>query len=213
MVVVRDPSKLSELPRVSWSIVARCKMRGGALSVVEYPRMKQMTSSMPEGRRIAIGTLFGVVIFISGMILPTPIDKILIIIQATMLGLSSLLVKRLGATYAGMVAGLLMSLSRAAYAPFSLIFAITYGLLVDTSFHLLRVRMPDGNVQTRRVVASLTVSTAVLGLSSTYVTIFIGFMPMIPILYAIIIIIGIINGVAAGFVTSFIWNRYLKAIG
>jgi hypothetical protein len=75
------------------------------------------------------------------------------------------------------------------------------------------VRVPDGNVQTRRVVASLTVSTAVLGLSSTYVTIFIGFMPMIPILYAIIIIIGIINGVAAGFVTSFIWNGYLKAIG
>ena len=105
-----------------------------------------------------------------------------------------------------------MSLWRAAYAPFSLIFAIAYGLLVDGSFHLFRVRMPDGNVQTRRVVASLTLSTAVVGLSSTYVTISIGLMPMIPTLYAIIIIVGIINGVAAGFVTSFIWNRYLKAV-
>jgi hypothetical protein len=168
---------------------------------------------MPEARRIAVAALFGVVIFVSGTIVPTPMDKMLIVVQATLLGLSSLLVKRLGATYAGTVAGLLMSVWRAAYVPFSLLFAIAYGLLVDASFHLLRVRMPNGNVQTRRVVASLTVSTAILGVSSTYVTISFGFMPMIPTLYAIIIIIGIINGVAAGFVTSFIWSRYLKAMG
>ena len=171
-----------------------------------------MTSSMPEGKRIAVAALFGVVIFVSGTIVPTPIDKMLIVVQATLLGLSSLLVERLGATYAGTVAGLLMSLSRAAYAPFSLIFAIAYGLLVDGSFHLFRVRMPEGNVQTRRVVASLTLSTAVVGICSTYVTISIGLMPMIPTLYAIIIIVGIMNGVAAGFVTSFMWNRYLKAL-
>jgi hypothetical protein len=168
---------------------------------------------MPEGRRIAIGALFGVVIFVSATVVPTPMDKMLIVVQATLLGLSSLLVKRLGATYAGTVAGLLISLSRAAYAPFSLIFAIAYGLLVDGSFRFFRVRMPDRNVQTRRVVASLTLSTAVVGLCSMYVTISIGLMPMIPALYAIIIIVGIINGVAAGFVTSFIWNRYLKAMG
>jgi len=172
-----------------------------------------MSSSMPEGRRIAIGALFGVVIFVSATVVPTPMDKMLIVVQATLLGLSSLLVKRLGATYAGTVAGLLISLSRAAYAPFSLIFAIAYGLLVDGSFRFFRVRMPDRNVQTRRVVASLTLSTAVVGLCSMYVTISIGLMPMIPALYAIIIIVGIINGVAAGFVTSFIWNRYLKAMG
>ena len=171
-----------------------------------------MTSGMPEGKRIAIAALFGVVIFLSAIVLSTPIDKMFMVVQATLLGLSSLLVKRLGATHTATVAGLLMSLWRAAYAPFSLIFAIAYGLLVDSSFHFFRVRMPDGDVQTRRVVASLTLSTAVVGLSSTYVTISIGLMPMIPTLYAIIIIIGIINGVAAGFVTSFMWNRYLRAL-
>ena len=168
---------------------------------------------MPDSKRIAIGALFGVVIFVSAIVLSTPIDKMLIIVQATLLGLSSLLVKKFGATYAATVAGLLTSLWRAAYAPFSLIFAIAYGLLVDSSFYLFRVRKPDGNVRPRRVAASLTLSTAVVGLSSMYVTISIGLMPMIPTLYAIIIIVGIINGVAAGFVTSFMWNRYLKAIG
>jgi hypothetical protein len=167
---------------------------------------------MPEGSRIAVGALFGVVIFVSGTIVPTPIDKMLIVVQATLLGLSSLLVKRFGATYAGTVAGLLMSLSRAAYAPFSLIFAMAYGLLVDGSFDFFGARMSEGDVQTRRVVASLTLSTAVVGLCSMYVTISIGLMPMIPTLYAIIIIVGILNGVAAGFATSFIWNRYLKHI-
>jgi hypothetical protein len=167
---------------------------------------------MHEVRRIAIGALFGVVIFVSATIVPTPIDKMLIVVQATLLGLSSLLVKRLGATYAGTVAGLLMSFWRAAYVPFSLIFAIAYGLLVDCSFRFFRVRMSEGDVQTRRVAASLTLSTAVVGLCSMYVTISIGLMPMIPTLYAIIIIVGILNGVAAGFATSFIWNRYLKHI-
>jgi len=171
-----------------------------------------MTPSMPDSKRIAIGALFGVVIFLSAIVLPTPIDKMFIIVQATLLGLSSLLVKRLGATYAATVGGLLMSLWRAAYAPFSLVFAIAYGLLVDGSFYLFRVRKPDGKVQTRRVVASLTLSTAVVGLSSTYITVSIGLMPMIPALYAIIIVVGGINGVLAGFVTSFIWNRYLKPI-
>jgi len=167
---------------------------------------------MPEARRVAVAALFGVVIFVSGTIVPSPIDKMLIVVQATLLGLSSLLLKRLGAAYAGTVAGLLMSLWRAAYAPFSLIFAIAYGLLVDGSFYLFRVRMPDGNVQTRRVTASLTLSTAVVGLCSMYVTISIGLMPMIPTLYAIITIVGILNGVVAGFVASFTWNRYLKHI-
>jgi len=51
---------------------------------------------MPEGRRIAVAALFGVVIFVSGTIVPTPIDKMLIVVQATLLGFSSLLVKRLG---------------------------------------------------------------------------------------------------------------------
>jgi len=171
-----------------------------------------MTSVMPEGRRIAIGSLFGVLIFVSATIVPTPIDKMLMVVQATLLGLGSLLMKRFGATYTATVGGLLMTLWRAAYAPFSLIFAIAYGLLVDGFFHLLKIRMPEGNVKTRRTVASLTLSTAVVGLLSMYVTVSIGLMPMIPALYAIIIVIGIINGTVAGFVTSFIWNRYLKAL-
>ena len=111
---------------------------------------------------------------------------------------------------AACVGGLLTTLWRAGFAPFSLIFAITYGLLVDSFFHLLKVRVPNGGVRTSRVITSLMLSSAVIGLLTTYVMVTIGLMPMMPTLYLIIIIVGIVNGTVAGYLTSLIWNRYLK---
>jgi hypothetical protein len=57
---------------------------------------------------------------------------------------------------------------------------------------------------------SLTVSTAITGLISVYITILIGLMPITPILYVIIFIIGVLNGVIAGYLTSLIWNKYFQ---
>ncbi len=98
---------------------------------------------------------------------------------------------------------------RVGFAPFSLIFAVLYGLLVDGFFYVFKVRVPHGDVKTSRLMASLILSTAAVGLLSSYITVSIGLMPMMPVLYLIIIVIGIISGAAAGYLASFLWKRYL----
>lgn len=165
--------------------------------------------SLSKVRRVAIVSIFGVVIFASKLIIPTPIDKAFIIIQALLLTLSSLQL-RMGATHVAIISGLLTTVWRPVFAPFSLIFAIMYGILIDVFLHLFKVRMPHGNVKTGRVVLSLTLSTAIVGLLALYVTVMVGLMPTLPILYLTIIILGVINGAVAGYFASFIWNRYSK---
>ncbi|MEM2211693.1 MAG: hypothetical protein QXK35_07840 [Nitrososphaerales archaeon] len=160
--------------------------------------------------KVAITSIFSVIIFTSKLFLPTPIDKMFIIIQALLLALSSLILKRMGATYVATISGILITLCRPTLAPFSLIFSIMYGVLIDALFYLFKVKIPQGDVRTNRVILALTLSTAIVGLLTFYVTVMIGLMPMLPILYLTIIISGIINGFIAGYFTSIIWNKYLK---
>ena len=133
----------------------------------------------------------------------------LVIIQALLLALGSLLLGRMGATYIATIGGLLTTVWRVGFAPFSLIFAVLYGLLVDSFFYVFKVRAPNRDVKTSRLVASLTLSTAAVGLLSTYITVSIGLMPMIHFLYLIILVVGIISGAAAGYLASFLWKKYL----
>jgi len=158
---------------------------------------------------MAFAAIFGVLILVFEMILPTPLDKMLVIIQALLLAISSLLLGRIGATYVAIIGGLLATVLRVGFAPFSLIFAVLYGLLVDGFFYVFKVRVPHGDVKTNRLMASLILSTAAVGLLSSYITVSIGLMPMMPVLYIIIIVIGIISGAAAGYLASFLWKRYL----
>lgn len=167
---------------------------------------------MPKTKRIAITTIFGTIIFILKMGLPTPIDKMFVIVEALFLALGSLLLGRMGATYVATVGGLLMTVWRVAFAPFSLIFAVVYGVFVDGFFHVLHVRAPHGDVKTGRLVASLTLSTAAIGLLSTYIAVLLELMPLMtimPFLYQVIIVVGIVNGAAAGYLASFLWKRFL----
>ncbi len=168
-----------------------------------------MSNHLPKTKGIAIATIFGAVISVFEIVLPTPIDKMLVVIQALLLALGALLLGRMGATYAAAIGGLLTTVWRVGFVPFSLIFAIVYGVLIDGFFYVFRVRVPHGDVKTGRLVASLTLSTAAIGLLSTYITVSIGLMTMMPILYLIIIVIGIANGAAAGYLASFLWKRYL----
>ena len=168
-----------------------------------------MPNHLPKSVRVAMVATFGVIIFASKVILPTPIDKMFVIIQAFLLALGSLLLGRMGATYVATVGGLLTMIWRATFAPFSLIFAVAYGLMVDSSFYAFKVRVSQ-DVKTSRLVASLTLSTVAIGLLTTYITVSIGLMPMIPILYLIIFIVGIVNGAVAGYLASLTWKRYLQ---
>ena len=168
-----------------------------------------MPNYQPKTKRMAFAAIFGVLISVFEVILPTPLDKMLVIIQALLLAISSLLLGRIGATYVAIIGGLLATVLRVGFVPFSLIFAVLYGLLVDGFFYMFKVRVPHGDVKTIRLMASLILSTAAVGLLSSYITVSIGLMPMIPILYLIIIVAGIVNGVAAGYLAYFLWKRYL----
>lgn len=157
---------------------------------------------------LLVTTLFGVIIFLSKIFLPTPINDMLVVVQALLLALSSLIVDKFGATYASMINGLLLTILMSSFAPFGLIFSLVYGLTTDGFLYAFKAKV-GGQVRTVRSIAALTISATLTGLSSMYVTTLLGLVPMVPILYLIIMLAGILNGALAGYLTSIIWNKYL----
>lgn len=162
-------------------------------------------------KRVALATVFGVVVFLSKTFLPSPIDKMFSLPHALLLSLGALLLGTLGATYVAGIGGALTALWRIALAPFTFFFALLYGLLVDFFFFVLKANTGEGNVKVSRLVASMAVTTALLGVSSYYTTVFIAdLLPRNPMLELGILVMGTINGTIAGYFSSIIWNRYLK---
>lgn len=167
----------------------------------------------PKTKRVAFATLFGAVIFLSKTVIPSPIDKMFIVSHALLLALSSLLLRRMGATYVAVIGGVLTALWRTALAPFTFVFALLYGLFVDSFFFIFRINPTENDVKTRKLVAAMTVSTGLLGLISYYVTVFIfGLVERNLLLEVGILVIGTFNGTVAGYLTSIIWNKYLKSV-
>ena len=161
-------------------------------------------------RRITIATFFGILIFLSKIFLPTPLDKILIFPQAVLLTLSYLIIGFPGATYTGLIGGLLTAIWRAPLAIFTIVFALIYGLLIDTLCQLMHAKF-NGEVHKKRLVIAITVSTAIIGLLSYYVTVYIfRLLPRNLMLEIGILIAGTINGLVAGYVAILIWNRIKK---
>lgn len=101
----------------------------------------------PKTRRVALAAIFGAVIFLSKTFLPSPIDKMFILVPALLLALGALVLGRMGATYVATVGGILTALWRISMAPFTLIFAVLYGLLVDSLFFILKIKTAEGNVK------------------------------------------------------------------
>ena len=130
-------------------------------------------------------------------------------IQALCFSLAALLVAKGGAIYASFITGLLLSVLRPGFFPFSLLFSLFYGLLIDGFFHFFKVN--DAKcVKSRRLILLLTVATGVTGVVSMYLTTMLSILPMVPIMYLAIIAVAILNGVVAGYLTGIIWNKYLS---
>lgn len=159
---------------------------------------------------MAVATIFGAVIFVSKTILPSPVDKMFIVVHALLLALGALLLPRMGATYVAVIGGVLTALWRIALALFTIAFDLSYGLLVDGFFYIFKVKTTDTRVKTDRLIASLTVSTALVGLLSYYVTVSLGLIQRNPILEVGILVIGTFNGAVAGYFASIMWNKHLK---
>jgi len=166
--------------------------------------------SSNRSRRVALGGLFGVLILISGGFLPAPNSDFLIIFEAFFLALSFLVVGRGGATYVGVVAGILITFVKPSFFPLDLAFATAFGLLVDGT--CLAFRAKSGNeARTTRLVAALTISTGLVGFAAYYIAaVMTNLVPNDVGLDATVLIFGIISGAIGGFAAARVWNRYLK---
>jgi len=162
-------------------------------------------------QRLALASIFGVLVFISKTFIPTPLDKMLIFVQATFLPLGSLLIGPLGATWIAAVGGLLTAVWRAPLAVFSLTFALIYGLLVDGVVSAFKVMAPSGKLRARRLIFGVTVATAIVGFASYYVTVYaIELLPRNPVLEITILVAGVISGLIGGYLATLIWSKALR---
>jgi hypothetical protein len=130
-------------------------------------------------------------------------------IQALCFSLAALLAAKGGAVYASLVTGLLLSGLRSGFFPFSLLFSLFYGLIIETLFYFFSVRK-EKYVKSRRLILLLTVATGITGVVSMYLTTMLSVLPMIPIMYLAIIVVAVLNGVVAGYLTVIVWNKYLS---
>ena len=160
--------------------------------------------------RLALISLFGGIIFLSKIVLPTPIDKMFLVLQAMMLALGTLYISRFGGTSVALIGGLLTTLWRPSFAPFSLIIAVMYGMLMDILIFGLRVKIADNEISLKRLVVAITIATSLTGILGYYVTVLaLELLPRNVMLEILIFAAAIVNGVVAGFLTARVW-RVLK---
>ncbi len=174
-----------------------------------------------DTRRLATATLFGVVIAVVKGPFSFPVTDYLIIIEVPILALSFLLLGRGGATFTGLVNGVLQSAIKVSFFPYDLIFAVSYGVLVDAFGTVFRVR-GEGPTSARRLALALGLASTVLGVTIAYVFLALNLSPgidvsgyttatLLEVVYAPIVIWGIASGALGGFISARIWEKNLKS--
>jgi hypothetical protein len=173
-----------------------------------------------DTRKIATATIFGVVIALVKAPFTFPITDYLIIVEVPILALSFLLLGRGGATYTGLVNGILQSAVKVSFFPYDLIFGVSYGALVDVFGTILKVRNEE-KANTRRLVLALGLASTVLGVSIAYVFLALNLSPgiglasystttLLEVVYVPIVAWGIVSGALGGYISDRIWERNLK---
>jgi len=162
-------------------------------------------------QKLVTATLFGVLIGVVYGALPFEIGDSLIVFEAVVLSLSFILLGPGGATYTGLINGLVETPLQLTFGPFSLGVALFYGILVDAFSSLFRVKS-GGKVHAKRLIASLSVSTIITGLVATYAFIDLGFGTTAPFMevYLPVLLVGALSGTIGGFIAARIWERNLK---
>jgi len=169
-----------------------------------------------RSQRLALAAVYGILIFLSKTAMPTPIDKLAIFFQALFLAIGALSMRPFGATFASAIGGVLTAFWRAPFAPFTLGFALLYGMMIDSTMALLHVKSSEG-VRTGRLVAAITLSTTIVGLLSYYtISIVLQALPRNLALELTILVGGVISGLLGGYVSALLWKfclQYLEGIG
>lgn len=173
---------------------------------------------MHKAKRIFITALFSSIIFVANFFVPPPINSLLIVVQAVILALAALFVGKAGATYVGLVGGVLSALSRPAFGPFTFAFTFIYGVLVDFFFAVFKAYPNETIANRNRVILGMTFSTTIIGFVSYYsVAVYpkiIELTPMdlTPMLSGLVIFVAAGSGISAGYAAVYLWNRYLKNV-
>jgi prolipoprotein diacylglyceryltransferase len=164
-----------------------------------------------DSKKLITATIFGLLIGVVYGALPFEIGDSLIVFEAVVLSLSFILLGPGGATYTGLINGLVETPFQLAFGPFAIGVALFYGILVD-AFSILFRATSDGKVHTKRLVASLSASTIITGLVATYAFIALGFGTTAPLLdvYVPVLVVGALSGTIGGFLAARIWDRNLK---
>lgn len=174
-----------------------------------------------DSRKLVTATLLGVAIAAVKSPFTFPITDYLIIVEVPVLGLSYLILGRGGATYTGLINGILQSGVKVGFFPFDLVFGVSYGVLVDLFCSLFKVRTTE-KTSTRRMMSALGIASTILGVGIAYV--FLAFnlnlgidlssystTELLDIVYLPILVWGILSGVLGGFLSARVWERNLKA--
>ena len=159
-------------------------------------------------RKVTLPAIFAGLIFVSKVFLPTPFDKAVILPQATLLTLASLILPRLGGAATATVSGLLMTAWRPSFAPLSLLLSILFGVLIDLFINVFKGKSQKEDVRVGRLLAATSVATGLTGFVGYYVTVHaLAIIPSNPIVDAMILLGGIVSGFASGLVALVIWKR------
>jgi hypothetical protein len=176
--------------------------------------------------RLFITALFGSIIFVINVFLPPPLNYILIVVEAVLLALSGLFIRKVGATYVGAVGGLLTALGSPALGPFTFLFTLIFGVLVDFFFLIFRINASNQGVNRNRLMASMAVSTMLIGiLSYSAFALLPQFVPLArefsgiglfiqrsTMLDTLVLFMGPVTGIVAGYAASYLWNKYLRHV-
>lgn len=166
---------------------------------------------MVDSKKLITATLFGVVIGVVYGAIPFEIGDSLIVFEAILLSLSYILLGPGGATYTGIINGLVETPLQLSFGPFAFGVALLYGVLVDLFCSIFKVTH-EGKVRPKRLVASLTLSTIIVGVAATYAFVAFGFGTTAPFLelYLPILVVGAVSGTVGGVLGARLWDRNLK---
>ena len=168
---------------------------------------------MQKAKRLFIATLFSSIIFVTNFFVPPPIRYLLIVVQAVILALATFFVGKAGATYVGLVGGVLSALSSPAFGPFTFLFTFLFGLLVDIFSLAFKVSSTTEGVNRNRVIFAMAFSTAIIGFLSYYATaVYLKLVDLNPVMSGLVIFVAAGSGISAGYAASYLWNKYLKNI-
>lgn len=155
------------------------------------------------------------------MFLPSPLNYALIVVEAVLLAISSLFIKKLGATYVGAVGGILTALGSPALGPFTFLFTFLFGVLVDAFLFIFRISGSREGVNRNRLIVAMAISTMLIGIISysafSMFPQFSGagaglFIQRSPMLDALVLFMGPATGIVAGYASAYLWNKYLRHI-